>query len=268
MTLWFLSSILVVWRAQFCRLKDTAMLMWRLGANQCGLLAAAGTLFSGLVGAVVLRAMSSGAGGDPSPPAMLLALVGGSLTTVAIFLFLHSRGSRPAPFSNRKVCPVPKAIWIGAIGLLLTWPLIQYASLIGGELQATFTGVEAPTIGHHFLETIREQGGSPVTWGLVATIVLLGPLAEELIWRGAVQQGLKQIGLPRVAAIFITAVAFAFFHWGAVPENGRAAAIPALAVLGVALGYLMERTGRIWASYAAHSLFNCANLFLFSMLPQ
>ena len=80
--------------------------------------------------------------------------------------------------------------------------------------------------------------------------------------------GLKQIGLPRAGAILITSTMFALIHWGAVPEYGRAAAIPALAVFGVALGVLMERTGRLWSSFIAHALFNCANIFLFSMLPK
>ena len=38
-------------------------------------------------------------------------------------------------------------------------------------------------------------------------------------------------------------------------------------LLGVTLGWLMERCGRIAAPYAAHAAFNLANLLLFSMRP-
>ena len=206
--------------------------------------------------------------------ALLVALVAGSLTTIVTFLMLlqFSRGVAQGPVHERvlkkSTNKVATNIAIGVIGFLIVWPLIQMTSALGGAIQFAFTGVRAPTVGHQFLETIREQGNNPVTWGLVFTIVILGPLAEEIIWRGAIQQGLKQIGVPRAAAIFITATMFALFHWGAVPEYGRAAAIPALAVFGVALGVLMERTGRLWSSFIAHALFNCANIFLFSMLPK
>ena len=206
--------------------------------------------------------------------ALLVALVAGSLTTIVTFLVLlqFSREVAQGPVhehvSKKSTNKVATNIAIGVIGFAIVWPLIQMTSALGGAIQFVFTGVRAPTVGHQFLETIREQGNNPVTWGLVFTIVILGPLAEEIIWRGAIQQGLKQIGLPRAGAILITSTMFALIHWGAVPEYGRAAAIPALAVFGVALGVLMERTGRLWSSFIAHALFNCANIFLFSMLPK
>ena len=46
-----------------------------------------------------------------------------------------------------------------------------------------------------------------------------------------------------------------------------ACAASALALLGVALGWMMERCGRLAAPVAAHAAFNLANLLLFSMLP-
>lgn len=156
------------------------------------------------------------------------------LSIVAIF-FSRKQLGYPTSFCNRaNNC---KNVLVGAFGLFIIWPIVQMTSAFGGMIQFQFTGIPAPTVGHQFLETIREQGNNPLTWGLVFTIVILGPLAEEIIWRGAIQQGLKQIGMPRVGAIVVTATMFALIHWGAVPEYGRAAAIPALAVFGVALGF-------------------------------
>jgi membrane protease YdiL (CAAX protease family) len=267
MVIWFFAAIGCVRRARFWRLKSAAPMQWPLDANRCGLLVAGGLLLSSTVGALTLRAMGAEAG-DPPAAALLAALVAGSLTTVAIFLALRPRGASPRTTHAAPPCRASRAVLTGIGGLLVAWPLIQVASLVGGALQFRFTGAETPAIGHRFLETIGHHASDPNTWGLIAAVTLLGPLAEELVWRGGVQQGLKQIGLPRSAAILVTATAFALIHWSAVPEGGRASAIPALAVLGAALGWLMERSGRLWASFTAHALFNCANLFLFSMLPQ
>ncbi|NBV63570.1 MAG: CPBP family intramembrane metalloprotease, partial [Planctomycetes bacterium] len=106
----------------------------------------------------------------------------------------------------------------------------------------------------------------PAAWGVALAVVTLTPLSEEVVWRGAVQQALKRLGIPRLPAIGCTAVLFAMVHWNAVPDASRLSALPALAMLGFALGWLMERTGRLIAPVAAHAAFNAANLLLFSML--
>ena len=267
-------SVALLWKLKWFYPTCAAPHLWRLNTNQNVLLAACGILLSGIVGALLLRAMGVSTESPLPSLALLVALVAGSLTTITVFLVLIqisrgvAQGSVHEHVSKASTNRVVTNIAVGVIGFLIVWPLIQMTSALGGAIQFVFTGVRAPMVGHQFLETIREQGNNPVTWGLVFTIVILGPLAEEIIWRGAIQQGLKQIGLPRAAAILITATLFALVHWGAVPEYGRAAAIPALAVFGVALGVLMERTGRLWSSFIAHALFNCANLFLFSMLPK
>lgn len=262
----------LLWKVKWLRLANASQHQWRLNTNQCALLAVCGILLSGIVGALLVRAMGASTDGSLPPIALLVALVAGSLTTIVTFQLLRyfSRANK-ANTGHVQITPsntLIKNIFIGAVGFLIVWPLVQITSLLGGAIQFQFTGMPAPTVGHQFLETIREQGNNPVTWGLVFTIVFLGPLAEEIIWRGAIQQGLKQIGMPRAGAIVVTAAMFALFHWGAVPEYCHAVAVPALAVFGFALGFLMERTGLLWSSFTAHALFNCANLFLFSMLPS
>lgn len=136
----------------------------------------------------------------PLPPsALLTALVAGSLTTITVFTALRyfSRASvfdtKPEPIATHKSMGTATGITTGVIAFFIVWPLIQMTSALGGVIQFQFTDMRAPIVGHQFLETIREQGNNPVTWGLVFTIVILGPLAEEIIWRGAIQQGLKQI---------------------------------------------------------------------------
>ena len=275
-------SMALLWKVQWIHLKNAAPHQWRLNTKQCALLAACGILLSSIVGALALRIFGASTESPLAPSALLVALVAVSLTTISAYFVLQyfsraeikNQGATQTTELNTSfqvattsIC-VAKNMAIGVVGFFIVWPLVQVTSLFGGAIQFYFTDVQAPTVGHQFLETILEQGNNPITWGLIFTIVILGPLAEEIVWRGAIQQGLKQIGVPRAGAILITAAVFALFHWDAVPKYGHAAAIPALAVFGIALGFLMERTGRLWGSFMAHALFNCANIFLFSMLPQ
>ena len=67
------------------------------------------------------------------------------------------------------------------------------------------------------------------------------PLAEELVFRGAVQRLLQPLG-PR-AAVCVQAALFAVQH-------GGAAGIAYALVLGVLLGTIRQRTGRVWPGWA------------------
>ena len=92
-------------------------------------------------------------------------------------------------------------------------------------------------------------------WALALLSTALVPaLAEEMCFRGMLQ-GLLTRRLPR-AGIWITALVFAAVHlqWSA---------LPALFVLGLALGYVNKCHG-FWAGVLLHGLYNAAVLVLSS----
>ena len=73
------------------------------------------------------------------------------------------------------------------------------------------------------------------------------PLAEELAFRGGVQSLLQPLG--PWAAVGVQALLFAAQH-------GGAAAVLYALVLGLALGALRQRTGRVWPGWVLHTLNN------------
>ena len=73
------------------------------------------------------------------------------------------------------------------------------------------------------------------------------PLTEELVFRGAVQGLLQPLG-PR-AAVCVQAALFAVQH-------GGAAGIAYALVLGVLLGTIRQRTGRVWPGWVLHTVNN------------
>ena len=73
------------------------------------------------------------------------------------------------------------------------------------------------------------------------------PIAEELVFRGAIQGLAKSLG--RWQAVLLQAVLFALQH--STPA-GMAYAL----VCGLALGVLRERTGKVWPGMLLHTLNN------------
>ena len=103
---------------------------------------------------------------------------------------------------------------------------------------------------HPILERLQASG-SPAL--LVATLVqasVLAPLAEEFIYRGVLMMSLlRRIG--PAWAIAASSAIFALVHFRAEPQS-----VPALFLLGAALGYVTYRTRSLVPAVIAHSAFN------------
>lgn len=95
-----------------------------------------------------------------------------------------------------------------------------------------------------------ESGLGDVAIGFL--IVVIAPVTEEIFFRGFLFSGLRR-GLPFAAAAAISAVVWGAFHytgpgtWGVVIQ---------LAVFGIVLAWLYERTGSIWPTIGVHALNN------------
>jgi uncharacterized protein len=93
-------------------------------------------------------------------------------------------------------------------------------------------------------------------WALVAVgIVVLGPLVEEIVFRGIVLRALE--GRSRFIAVYGSAVLFAAAH---ALDPAAWLMLPSLFVLGVVLGYEVLRTGRLGRVVAIHAGFNALAL--------
>ena len=222
------------------------------------------------------RPMATSAGGvaeirmslPPGPLRMVMRIAPGTTRTVAAgappILVWIGFGSWTADRSR----PWGPALFAGVVASLACWPFLQLAIDGVSRLQQAMGGEVAPALGHTTLEMLRKRSGEPAAWGLALSAVVIAPVAEEITWRGLVQQAMKRMRLPVPAAIAVTAALFALIHWSALPAAARPGGLVALTLLGTTLGWLTERTGRIESAMVAHAAFNLANLLLFSMLPE
>lgn len=92
-------------------------------------------------------------------------------------------------------------------------------------------------------------GDSSGLWAaLVATLLLgvLGPVGEELLFRGVVTNGLLRYG--PVVGVVGGAALFAVLH-------GMTVVLPAAVFAGLAAGELFRRSGSVWPAVALHVMF-------------
>lgn len=88
------------------------------------------------------------------------------------------------------------------------------------------------------------------------SLVILPPIAEEILFRGFLYSSLKK-NLPKVVAVVGTSALFAIGH---LPEGGSAGPLYIAGIdtfiLSLILILLREKTGGLWASMTLHALKN------------
>lgn len=95
----------------------------------------------------------------------------------------------------------------------------------------------------------------------ILTIVIIAPVAEELIFRGFLQKFLEEAWQDPTRAILITSLFFAVIHMNPYWATQ-------IYFLGVVLGYLAWRTGSIIPGIILHSLNNVFALAFITLAPS
>ena len=88
---------------------------------------------------------------------------------------------------------------------------------------------------------------------LIVAILVIGPLAEEVLFRGALLRALRR-RYSMAWAVWGSALAFALVH--VVLDLGSGFAVPALVLLGLVSGWRATQTGTLSQSFFLHVGFN------------
>lgn len=170
-----------------------------------------------------------------------------ALFMVVPWLFVSLSGGDPRDLG---VHPAP----LSAVGVaVLSAPLFVVA-MVGYSvaLQALL-----PDLAQHLHEETAAQAEVlSAPWPLMVLVaVLVGPVAEEILFRGFLYGGLRTRLGPRGAGV-ISAVLFALCH-------GMLLAGPILFLLGLGLARAYEWRRSLVLPYALHATFNLASLLLY-----
>lgn len=191
-------------------------------------------------------------------------------------------------FTNLREAAGSESVFLQRIGIVVS--LVVYAALVAAVLAAArFRGdarwrdligwrpwhpihgarffwlLAAATIGYSLAADVLISHLYPpssdwvtlpkgLVWaGLFVTLaVVFAPIAEEILFRGWLYTCLREkIGVW--AGILVTSVLFALAHW----EKTHLYALAVFPV-GVALGFIRDRTGSLKASMTLHAVYNAA----------
>ena len=251
------AAIAACWRWQFFKLPNEASGRIPLDPPM-GALAMLGIYVLGIIGAsVVAGSLPESTRTDPDWSRLLVGVLANALQCLGAIGFLRSR---LAVDGMRTRATFSRAVAEGTIGFILVVPIVFAAAAFLGAVLPLLGLPRAPEVSHETLEILRAKANAVFTWTTLTHVVVLVPLAEELLWRGLMQPSMRAVGLPPLAAICTTSALFAAIHWTSIPADGRVTGLVMLVILSTALGVLRDRTGGILAPAIAHGLFNALNV--------
>ena len=137
---------------------------------------------------------------------------------------------------------------------MLVW--VPFSFLVYPTLLAAL-GVEMEPQEHllYFTDAPRDLS----FWFVFATVCLIGPLIEEIVFRGFLQTGLRRL-FGRGAALVFVSILFGLIH-----EFDKA--LP-LALMGAFFGWLRERDDGMGAPILAHCTHNTVTVLLTMQMPH
>lgn len=168
-----------------------------------------------------------------------------SLMTIVLFVAM-----RWAPVSRNYLKSRPWGVFVWAA-------LLGLGSILPTEYLVEKINLTMPDTTRMMFEEVMK-----VSWGYVA-IGLMVPIAEEIVFRGAIQHML-QVALGKRypwIAIVISALIFGFIHLN------KAQGVHAF-VIGLLLGWMFYRTGSILPGLVFHWVNNSVAYLMFNLLPE
>lgn len=142
-----------------------------------------------------------------------------------------------------------------ALLVLVAFGYMYIGSYIGNALMSVFSAITGEEIQNPLAEVL---GKSPI-WANILGTVILAPIGEELLFRKLLGDRLRRWGDQ--VAILISATFFALFH-------GNFFQFFYAFLLGLILGYLYTRTGKIRYSIGLHAIVNLVGGVLMPALAE
>lgn len=189
-----------------------------------------------------------------------LMLVLGAFTA-AVFVYFLLTPTQKKEFWDQSSDNWWTNVLIGFAGWAISFPLVlAITQIISIGIWHLF---HRPFIEQSVVESLRLAKENPPLFAATAFgIVVLVPFTEEFLFRGLLQNWLKQkLGLPWLS-VFITSLIFASFHFTFEQGISNIELLFSLVILSCFLGYVYERQRSLWAPIGLHGLFNFVSLLL------
>lgn len=141
---------------------------------------------------------------------------------------------------------VSKATFEIIVGIVFCY----MANILGSVLSMAFDPMGSNSANE---ESIREIFSSKYGMFLIFDVCILGPIVEEIVFRGAIQKGLVKLKIHPLFAILIASIIFGFIH---VIDAGDYLQVFPYIFMGLALGYTYYVSDSLVSSIAVHVAMN------------
>lgn len=190
--------------------------------------------------AAISDAMAAGEGGVIRDEwATILTEIVGAAASIGVIVpllwIMHRSGSTWASFGVIR----PRLLRDGAGGLALGFFFIAGSwlyVLVVGEWELT-SALYVPE--------------RPPGWSILAVALVLNSVAEEFVWRGIMQQRVRQLTGSIFTSVAICSVLFASYHLYHGPQ-----VLLDVALMGAVLGVWTHKARSIWPAVIAHTVYN------------
>ncbi|MFQ5501707.1 MAG: lysostaphin resistance A-like protein [Phycisphaerae bacterium] len=187
-------------------------------------------------------------------PYRVLGILSGQVVTTAILLVIGSIRFRQGLRGwGLRVRAFGRRVRTAALAYVALWPVCYGVLLMVTYVYSFFPAHEI--IEHPSIRALRD--GTAPLYVVVLTIVsavCLAPLVEELLFRGLILPALEQsLGSTGKAVVF-SGIAFGLVHLQVAHQ------VPALAVLGMILGYAYAKTRSLTLVILMHAIFNAKTI--------
>lgn len=189
-------------------------------------------MFVGLIGAAALK------GKNLDTVALFSALLGACVSAVLVLVW--ARAERPEPL---RLLVVPKPV--ARLSLALALVATLGADVVLSQIHNWVRWLIPPGPFFRELMSLPERGSLPL---VLATVVLVGPVSEELIFRGVLLRGFLE-NYRAWVAILLSSLLFAFIHLN--PWQGVSGFF-----IGCLFAWFVARTGSLLPAIAGHVMTN------------
>lgn len=181
--------------------------------------------------------------------ASLLAAGGDALALLTVWAVFRLRGRRLSVETNWRKTPSGTILVAAACGVIFAAIVSLILSIlpIPEEIMQGYEEASSEVL----------DINAPL---VMLALVFIGPISEEVFFRGLVYTRLKR-GMPRVAAMILASLIFAVIH-------GNIVWIAYAFCAGMLMNLVFEKSGTLWASIAFHCAFNFAGSYVSGLMPD
>lgn len=188
-----------------------------------------------------------------------LMVLGGFATALFVYYFLtpEQRGQLWKQGTESSL----HNLGVGIAAWFICFPLVMaFNQIISITVWHLF---HHPFVEQSVLISLRLAKESPFLFGATAlSLFTLVPFTEEFLFRGLLQSWLKRKFGMAWAAILLTSLVFACFHFTLEQGFTNIELLSTLFLLSCFLGYVFERQRSLWASIGLHGFFNLMSVLM------